>query len=94
MGTASPSIPGGTTPKPQSPSTRYRSTSSTIPLYHSQSSVLGVEAGPLHGLALELYVEENQYTTEITQNVGMKVVIHDQDRVPFPEDEGSARLWQ
>lgn len=44
--------------------------------------------GPLHGLQLELFIEESQYTEEVAGNTGVKVVIHAPNRMPFPEDEG------
>lgn len=40
------------------------------------------------GLMLELFVQENQYVHAVTEATGLKVVVHSQDRMPFPEDEG------
>lgn len=35
-----------------------------------------------------MFVQEMEYVKEITANIGLKIVVHDQDREPFPEDEG------
>ncbi|GIY81644.1 amiloride-sensitive sodium channel subunit alpha [Caerostris darwini] len=43
------------------------------------------ETGPGSGLILELYLEEFLYTSHI---VGARVIIHDPDSTPSPEDEG------
>ncbi|XP_066274107.1 amiloride-sensitive sodium channel subunit alpha-like [Branchiostoma lanceolatum] len=45
-------------------------------------------AGPLHGLSLILYIEQEDYIPTITEKAGVRVVIHSNDVFPFPESEG------
>ena len=40
------------------------------------------------GLTLELFIEQDEYVPELTENAGVRVTIHPQDRMPFPEDDG------
>lgn len=40
------------------------------------------------GLMLELYLEQDEYIPELTEAAGVLVTIHDQDVMPFPEDDG------
>ncbi|XP_046367438.2 amiloride-sensitive sodium channel subunit gamma-like [Haliotis rufescens] len=47
------------------------------------------KTGPLYGLALMLYVEEEKYISSLgSSGVGFKVVVHNHNTMPFPEDEG------
>ncbi|KAK7491315.1 hypothetical protein BaRGS_00017416, partial [Batillaria attramentaria] len=43
--------------------------------------------GPLHGLSLVLDAQSEEYMNH-SQTVGFKVVVHPQNDMPFPEDEG------
>ncbi|ESP00693.1 hypothetical protein LOTGIDRAFT_157983 [Lottia gigantea] len=45
-------------------------------------------AGPLYGLTLELYLEQSDYVPALSQEAGIRVVIHSRNATPFPEDEG------
>lgn len=42
----------------------------------------------LLGLELELYIEEHEYISDIQESSGIRVTIHEQNKMPFPEDEG------
>ncbi|XP_077988550.1 epithelial sodium channel subunit alpha-like [Glandiceps talaboti] len=44
--------------------------------------------GPMYGLSLELYIEQSEYMVGTTESAGVRVLIHHQDRMPFPEDDG------
>ncbi|XP_077988549.1 epithelial sodium channel subunit beta-2-like [Glandiceps talaboti] len=46
------------------------------------------KSGPLYGLSLQLYIEEGEYIEDIRQSAGVRVVVHDQGIMPFPEDDG------
>ncbi|XP_070189008.1 degenerin deg-1-like [Littorina saxatilis] len=43
--------------------------------------------GPSQGLKLLLTVEEEEYMPQV-QSVGVKMVVHSQDALPFPENDG------
>ena len=40
------------------------------------------------GLMLELFIEQDEYIPELTESAGVVVTVHDQDVMPFPEDDG------
>lgn len=40
------------------------------------------------GLSLSLFIEQNEYIDRLAPAAGARVVIHDFDYRPFPEDEG------
>ena len=42
----------------------------------------------LLGLQVELFLEQEEYIAELTEGAGMRVTIHANDRMPFPEDDG------
>ncbi|XP_077992163.1 epithelial sodium channel subunit alpha-like [Glandiceps talaboti] len=44
--------------------------------------------GPLYGLSLTLYAETSEYIGEMQPSTGFRIVLHNQDVMPFPEDEG------
>ncbi|XP_022106897.1 degenerin mec-10-like [Acanthaster planci] len=44
--------------------------------------------GPLYGLTLELFLEQEEFMPEITEAAGFRLVVHDRDTMPFPEDDG------
>ncbi|KAK6179325.1 hypothetical protein SNE40_011713 [Patella caerulea] len=44
--------------------------------------------GPLFGLSLELYLEQNEYIPALSPEAGVKVVVHPRNTMPFPVDEG------
>ena len=43
----------------------------------------------LTGLNLILFLESSKYIYELTETVGARIVVHDQDFKVFPDDEGS-----
>ncbi|XP_038078588.1 amiloride-sensitive sodium channel subunit alpha-like [Patiria miniata] len=45
-------------------------------------------AGPLYGLTLELYIEQDQYMENVQPAAGARVVVHARHDMPFPDDEG------
>ncbi|XP_063289571.1 amiloride-sensitive sodium channel subunit gamma-2-like [Pelobates fuscus] len=46
------------------------------------------KAGFMYGLHLELFIEQIEYVRDITHAAGIRLLIHDQTQMPFPEDEG------
>ena len=40
------------------------------------------------GLKLVVNIDQAEYTDQFGQEAGARVVLHPQDRMPFPEDEG------
>ncbi|XP_033634754.1 amiloride-sensitive sodium channel subunit gamma-2-like isoform X2 [Asterias rubens] len=46
--------------------------------------------GPLHGLTVEMYIEQDQYMENIQPSAGARVAVHPQNEMPFPEDEGTS----
>ncbi|XP_067675353.1 amiloride-sensitive sodium channel subunit gamma-like [Haliotis asinina] len=44
--------------------------------------------GPLFGLSLMLYADEEEYISSLGSSVGFKVVVHSPNTMPFPEDDG------
>ena len=40
------------------------------------------------GLVLEMSVEQDDYITALTQTAGLRVIVHDQNAMPFPELQG------
>ncbi|XP_064625139.1 FMRFamide-activated amiloride-sensitive sodium channel-like [Lineus longissimus] len=54
----------------------------------SRSTQISRNSGPLYGLHLQLYIQESEYVSDITPSQGIKVVIHNQTDMPFPEDSG------
>ncbi|XP_070543786.1 amiloride-sensitive sodium channel subunit gamma-2-like [Ptychodera flava] len=44
--------------------------------------------GPLFGLSLQLFIEQGEYLVDYTEIAGVRIVIHDRDKMPFPEDTG------
>nr|XP_006818947.1 PREDICTED: degenerin del-1-like [Saccoglossus kowalevskii] len=45
-------------------------------------------AGPYYGLTLELFIEQNEYLDDYPDFAGVRVAIHSQKTMPFPEDDG------
>ncbi len=46
------------------------------------------ESCTFSGLELELYIEVNEYITDLQEASGIRVTIHEQNAMPFPEDHG------
>ncbi|KAJ7385276.1 hypothetical protein OS493_016347 [Desmophyllum pertusum] len=44
-------------------------------------------AGPYSGLEMDIFIDQGQYTS-LTDEAGVRVVLTDQTRMPFPFDEG------
>ncbi|XP_070542969.1 amiloride-sensitive sodium channel subunit gamma-like [Ptychodera flava] len=44
--------------------------------------------GPSTGLRLTLFIEQDEYLDDITENAGAVVLVHSPDIVPFPEEQG------
>ena len=40
------------------------------------------------GLELEIYIELNEYMASFSKRAGLKVVVHEANRVPFPDKDG------
>ncbi|XP_033096490.1 degenerin-like protein unc-105 [Anneissia japonica] len=45
-------------------------------------------SGPSAGLSIMLFIEQHEYLFDVSTSAGVRVVIHDQNKMPFPEDEG------
>ncbi|KAM4696444.1 epithelial sodium channel subunit gamma-like [Rhinophrynus dorsalis] len=46
------------------------------------------KAGFMYGLHLELFIQQIEYVRDMTHSAGIRLLIHDQSQMPFPEDEG------
>ncbi|XP_066445366.1 amiloride-sensitive sodium channel subunit beta-like [Eleutherodactylus coqui] len=46
------------------------------------------KAGFSYGLTMELYIEQHEYISSVSTAAGLRVVLHGQRKMPFPEDEG------
>ncbi|ESO09380.1 hypothetical protein HELRODRAFT_168361 [Helobdella robusta] len=57
-------------------------------MFNMPSNKYSQKAGPLYGLSVMFNVEQENYIGEISQSAGLRVVVHDPKRMPFPEDEG------
>ncbi|KAJ1145692.1 hypothetical protein NDU88_011977 [Pleurodeles waltl] len=42
----------------------------------------------MSGLHLELFIQQIEYVRDMTHAAGIRLLIHDQSQMPFPEDEG------
>ena len=40
------------------------------------------------GLVLQLYVEEDEYIGALSHTEGVRVVVHEQGTMPFPDEDG------
>ena len=40
------------------------------------------------GVTLELYVEQEEYVVELTEDAGIRLLLHPNEVMPFPEDGG------
>ncbi|KAM8972026.1 epithelial sodium channel subunit gamma-like [Pelodytes ibericus] len=60
--------------------------------HHSKSQQLDIlnatKAGFSYGLTLELFIEQSEYISSLSTAAGLRVVLHGQGKMPFPEDEG------
>ena len=45
------------------------------------------KTGPRFGLRLTMNIHQNDYTSAVT-TAGIRITVHDQKVVPFPEDDG------
>ncbi|ESO09386.1 hypothetical protein HELRODRAFT_168367 [Helobdella robusta] len=46
------------------------------------------KSGPRYGLSILFYLAQDEYVGQLAQSAGLRVVVHDPKRMPFPEDEG------
>ncbi|XP_066436289.1 amiloride-sensitive sodium channel subunit gamma-like [Eleutherodactylus coqui] len=46
------------------------------------------KAGFMYGLHLELFIQQTEYVKDMTPAAGIRLLIHDQTHMPFPEDDG------
>ncbi len=40
------------------------------------------------GLQVTFNIDQDEYSKDLAQMAGVRVVVHPQERMPFPEDEG------
>ncbi|XP_028408122.1 amiloride-sensitive sodium channel subunit gamma-like [Dendronephthya gigantea] len=52
------------------------------------SLITSAKAMPVKGLVLKLDIEENEYVGELTEEAGVRVVLHEQGVMRFPFEEG------
>ncbi|XP_064627158.1 amiloride-sensitive sodium channel subunit gamma-like [Lineus longissimus] len=45
-------------------------------------------SGPIHGLSLTMLIDQTDYFPTISEAAGLKVLVHNQKKFPFPEDAG------
>ncbi|XP_038078279.1 amiloride-sensitive sodium channel subunit beta-like isoform X2 [Patiria miniata] len=63
--------------------------------YTFNSGFKGVEAinvtkvGPTYGLSMELYIQQDLYITGVETGAGVRIMVHNQTDMPFPEDKGA-----
>ena len=43
---------------------------------------------PCLGLHLILNIDQDEYVRQVVDTAGVRLVVHPQSRMPFPEDEG------
>ena len=43
---------------------------------------------PISGLKLILNIDQDDYLPDMGESAGVRVVVHPQNRMPFPQDEG------
>lgn len=60
-----------------------------------QPSIIGlnicvVDVCVTSGLSLTFNTDQDEYIGNLAESVGVRVVVHSQSRMPFPEDEGIA----
>ncbi|XP_063792325.1 degenerin unc-8-like isoform X1 [Pseudophryne corroboree] len=46
------------------------------------------KAGFMYGLHLELFIQQIEYVRDMSHAAGIRLLIHEQSQMPFPEDEG------
>ncbi|XP_013398048.1 degenerin-like protein unc-105 [Lingula anatina] len=56
--------------------------------WNNSSILRATESGPNFGLSLTFNIEQSEYVGDLTQTAGVRVLVHDQDVMPFPEDQG------
>ncbi|XP_071794566.1 acid-sensing ion channel 1-like [Asterias amurensis] len=47
------------------------------------------KSGPNYGLSMELLIEQHQYIPDLENGAGVRISIHNQSSMPFPEDKGT-----
>ncbi|XP_033757299.1 amiloride-sensitive sodium channel subunit gamma-like isoform X2 [Pecten maximus] len=53
------------------------------------SSVVQTEkTGPIYGLTMELYLEQDEYVGSLAPDAGIRLTVHNQTSMPFPEENG------
>ncbi|CAH1782868.1 unnamed protein product [Owenia fusiformis] len=55
---------------------------------NSQSRFTSSRPGPFYGLQLTFNIEQSEYIGKLTSTAGVRVQVHHQNVMPFPEDEG------
>ena len=40
------------------------------------------------GLTLDIFIEQHEYIPTVSDSAGLRIIIHDQNEMPFPEDRG------
>ncbi|KAI0240785.1 hypothetical protein LSAT2_008410 [Lamellibrachia satsuma] len=51
-------------------------------------NLTATRSGPLYGLSLKLFVEQFEYLESLSDAAGVRLVVHNQTSMPFPEDDG------
>ena len=40
------------------------------------------------GLTLDIFIEQHEYIPTVSDSAGLRIIIHDQNEMPFPDDRG------
>ncbi|KAE8614840.1 hypothetical protein XENTR_v10008329 [Xenopus tropicalis] len=56
--------------------------------YQQEEYLNATKAGFSYGLTMELFIEQSEYISSLSTTAGLRVVLHGQGKMPFPEDEG------
>ncbi|KAI0240783.1 Acid-sensing ion channel 4-A [Lamellibrachia satsuma] len=54
----------------------------------SNKNLTTTRSGPLYGLSMRLFVEQFEYLESLSDAAGVRLVVHNQTSMPFPEDDG------
>ncbi|XP_060082440.1 amiloride-sensitive sodium channel subunit alpha-like [Ylistrum balloti] len=54
----------------------------------NQSITETEKTGPIYGLTLELYLEQDEYVGSLASDAGIRLTVHNQTSMPFPEENG------
>ncbi|CAD5121661.1 DgyrCDS10151 [Dimorphilus gyrociliatus] len=56
--------------------------------FNADGKLKSSQSGPRFGLKARVFLEQNEYVDNLSDNVGIKVVVHNHTDMPFPDEEG------